>query len=98
MQTCSRCNTNASDTTLTCPNCQADLRVFSTTAVALKNFQENPRVLMVHLAAGEEACTACQAVQGTYPKDQVPALPVEGCSNPDGCHCFYQPVLDEIYP
>jgi hypothetical protein len=25
-------------------------------------------------------------------------LPVEGCSHALGCRCFYQPVLDEIYP
>lgn len=98
MQTCSNCHSHVPDTISTCPTCQADLRESSTTAVALKRFQENSRVIMVNLVTSEEACTACQAVQGTYPKDQVPVLPVEGCSNPNGCHCFYQPLLDEIYP
>jgi len=98
MQTCSRCQSHVPDTIFTCPTCQADLREFSTSAVALKRFQDNPRVNMVIVVTSEEACTACQTVQGTYTKDQVPTLPVEGCSNPDGCHCFYQPLLDEIYP
>lgn len=98
MQTCSRCNTLAPDSALTCPNCQANLKEFSTTAVALRKFQDNPRVNAIHLATSEEACPVCQVLQGTYPKDKVPALPVEGCSHPQGCRCFYQPLLEEIYP
>lgn len=98
MQTCSRCQTQIPDTVLDCPNCQADLRQYSITAVALANFQANSRVNAVHVASSEDACPACLAVQGTYPKDKVPALPVEGCSHPQGCLCFYQPLLEEIYP
>jgi hypothetical protein len=98
MQTCSRCETQVPDSEWECPTCHADLKVFSVTAVALAKFKENPRVNAVHLAVGEDACPACLVVQGTYPKDQVPVLPVEGCSNPTGCHCFYQPLLEEIFP
>lgn len=98
MLTCSRCHTISPDTTQICPSCQADLAEFSTTAVALRQFIANPRVNLVHVAAAEDACPACRAVQGTYPKDQAPRLPIEGCSNPQGCKCFYQPVLEEIYP
>ena len=98
MQTCSRCNTESSDSIAICPTCQADLREFSKTAVALKRFQDNPRVSAVVLVVHGDACPACQEIQGTYPKDQVPTLPVEGCSHENGCRCFYQPVLETIFP
>jgi hypothetical protein len=54
--------------------------------------------LAVNLAVQADACPACQEMQGTYPKDKVPKLPIEGCSHENGCRCFYQPLLDEIYP
>lgn len=98
MQICSRCNTQSADTELTCPKCGADLLEFSTTARALRKFQENPRVTAVNVVVNSDACPACREIQGTYPKDQVPHLPVEGCSEENGCHCFYQPLLGEIYP
>jgi hypothetical protein len=98
VQTCSRCNTQAPDNAQTCPNCLAKLSEFSTHAVALKRFQQNPRDLAVRVSVSDEACPACQAVQGTYPKDQAPLLPVEGCSGEQGCRCFYEPILKEIYP
>lgn len=98
MQTCSICDAEAPDTQTICPNCGADLREFSKTAQALKKFQENPRVYMVHVITHADACPACQQIQGTYPKDRVPKLPVEGCSHEHGCRCFYQPVLEEIFP
>ncbi len=98
MQTCSRCHTQAPDDITICPGCQADLRELSTTAVALASFKQNARVNGVHVASAEGACPACLAVQGTYPKDQAPTLPVEGCSHPQGCRCFYQPTLEEIFP
>ncbi len=98
MQTCSRCNTQSPDTTLTCPKCGADLEELSKVAVALRKFQENPRVTAVNVIVHADACPACQEIQGTYPKDRVPKIPVEGCSHADGCRCFYQPLLDEIFP
>ncbi|BAJ63449.1 zinc ribbon domain-containing protein [Anaerolinea thermophila] len=98
MQTCSRCKTVVSDEVVVCPTCQADLRKESTTAIALRQMQENPRVYAIHVAVSADACPACMAVEGTYLKDQVPTLPVEGCSNPNGCKCTYQPLLTEIFP
>jgi len=98
VQTCSRCNTESPDTIITCPNCQADLRESSTTAVALKRFQENPRVLAVMVIVHEDSCPACQEIQGRYDKTGAPKLPVEGCSHENGCRCFYQPLLEEIFP
>jgi hypothetical protein len=98
MQICSCCSTSAPDSALECPHCQADLRKFSTTAIALGKLVANPRVYAIHVATSDEACPACQAVQGTYAKDEVPVLPVEGCSHALGCRCIYQPLLEEIYP
>ena len=98
MQTCSQCYTLSPDTEKVCSNCQADLREVSTTAVALKRIIANSRAVAVRLAVPEDACPACRAQEGTYPKDQVPVLPVEGCSEPNGCLGFYEPILDEIYP
>jgi hypothetical protein len=98
VQTCSRCYTQSADSLQTCPKCQADLREYSTTAQSLKRIRSNTRVRYVRLAIPVDACPACQAVEGTYPKDNVPPIPVEGCSEPKGCRAYYEPMLDEIYP
>lgn len=98
MQTCSRCNTQTSDTAATCPSCGANLVELSKAAVALRKFQDNPRVIAVNVVVHADACPACQEIQGTFPKDRVPKIPVEGCSHENGCRCFYQPLLDEIFP
>ncbi len=70
----------------------------SPAAQALKRLQANPRVKYIVVSAPADACPACQALAGTYPKDQVPRLPIEQCSHPLGCRAFYNPYLDEIYP
>ena len=98
MQTCSKCNAQSPDTAGQCENCQAEFPEFNSTTVALRKFQQNPRVDHVILAIGDDACPACTKFQGAYAKDSAPALPIEGCSHPAGCRCFYQPVLTEIYP
>lgn len=98
MQTCSKCLTQSPDNIKICPNCQANLAEFSTTAVARRRLQENTRVNRIRLSVAADACPVCQEMQGTYPKGQVPILPIEGCSHANGCRCFYEPVLDEIYP
>ncbi len=98
MQTCSRCNTQSTDLVTTCPSCGADLTIYSTSAVALKQLQDNPRVKDVRLVVAANACPVCKEAAGTYAKNNVPALPVEGCSDPQGCRCFYEPMLLEIFP
>jgi hypothetical protein len=98
VQTCSRCQAQSPDTAAVCQSCGADLSVYSTTAVALRNYRENPRVRQVRISVSRDACPACQQVQGTYDIDKVPHLPVEGCSHELGCRCFYDPVLTEIFP
>jgi hypothetical protein len=98
LQTCSLCQTRSSDMAVLCPNCQANLRNFSTTAIALKHFLENPRVVAIRISVPIDACPACEKIIGTYPKADIPLLPADGCSENGGCRCFYEPVLSEIYP
>jgi hypothetical protein len=68
---------------------------FSTTAVALKHLQENPRVKAVRVTVADDACPYCYELLKTYPKDKVPRLPHESCSHENGCRCFYEPVLED---
>lgn len=98
MQICSQCNAQSPDSAVYCLNCQADLREKSTTAIALQRFRKNSRVKNVRLVVAHDCCPACRLAEGTYNKDQVPDLPVEGCSHALGCRCFYEPMLSEIYP
>ncbi len=98
MQSCTVCNTESPDSAEFCVNCKSDLREYSSTAVVLKKFQANPRVKHVILSVHDDACPVCLEHQGAYQKDEVPHLPIEGCSHPEGCRCFYQPALAEIYP
>ena len=98
MQICSKCNAQSPDTASHCVNCDADLSQFSQTAVALKSYQANSRVQYVRVMVMHDCCPACREVEGAYAKDEVPALPVESCSHPLGCRCFYQPFLTDIFP
>ena len=98
MQTCTNCHTQSPDTVAICPTCQSDLKIFSTTAVALEKFRQNPRIKTIRVATPEGACPICVEIQGTYSKDEAPVLPIEGCSNPNGCCAFYEPVITDIYP
>ncbi len=98
MQTCTNCYYQSPDDASHCVHCDADLSECSATAQALKRFQGNPRVRLVRISVGADACPVCYEAEGAYPKDAVPRLPIEGCSHQHGCRCFYEPVLDEIYP
>jgi hypothetical protein len=98
VQTCSKCNALSHDAAIECHNCKADLGEFSTSAVALKRFQVNSRVRHIILNVHDDCCHVCLEMQGAYPKDKAPSLPTLGCTNPEGCRCFYQPVLGDIYP
>jgi hypothetical protein len=98
VQICSKCHASSPDSSQSCSQCGADLRKWSQTAVSLKRFQENPRVIYVRISVSDDCCPACRQAEGAYAKDSVPSLPIEGCSHQLGCRCFYQPVLDEIYP
>lgn len=67
-------------------------------AAVLQRLRDNPRVSRVIVSVAEDACPAGAAMQGNYLKDDVPSLPVEGCSHAISCTCYYQPVLNDIFP
>ena len=98
MQTCSKCHQSSSDSVRKCSYCGAELNAWSETANVLKRFQENERVIYIRISVAADCCPACCQAEGAYAKDSVPLLPIEGCSHELGCRCYYQPVLDEIYP
>jgi len=52
----------------------------------------------VRILAGRDCCPVCRAAEGAYAFDDVPQLPIEGCSHPLGCRCHYAPVLDLFGP
>lgn len=98
MQTCSKCHALAADDAEACDQCGANLAEWSETAVALRQLQENDRVIYVRVAVADNSCPACRMAEGAYAKGEAPKLPIEGCSHTNGCRCAYQPVLDEVYP
>ena len=52
----------------------------------------------VRILASRDSCPVCKANEGAYEFDDVPELPLEGCSHPRGCRCHYEPVLDRFGP
>jgi len=52
----------------------------------------------VRILVAPDACPVCRAFEGAYELDEVPELPLEGCSNPGGCNAVYAPVLDLYGP
>jgi len=98
VQICSVCQTQSSDSTLACPTCKALLSESSEQAVALKKYQKNSRIQPLRVAVSADCCPACRKVEGNYQKEMAPVLPVVGCSHENGCRCFYEPILTEIYP
>ncbi len=95
MQTCSKCNATSPDDALTCVSCNANLIEFSVTSIALKRMQSNPRIRAIRVSVADDACPHCYELLMTYPKNEVPHLPHQGCSHENGCRCFYEPVLEE---
>lgn len=98
MQLCLKCQNQSPDEAEICVHCGADLSIWSETSVALKRMLENPRISYVRVAVSQDCCPACRKLEGSYAKDSAPKLPVRNCSHPLGCRCFYEPVLEEIYP
>ncbi len=96
MRTCGKCAQQTIDEVLVCPRCGADLRVESTNAQALRQYREGGRVTEVRILADRNCCPTCREASAVYPIDQVPALPIEGCSHAVGCRCVYEPVLDMV--
>lgn len=92
MQTCEKCNANSPDTAIECSNCKSTLVVSSQTAKALKRFRNNTSVTAIRISGHSDACPACQNALQVYSKEDIPVLPIPGCSHTNGCRCFYEPV------
>lgn len=52
----------------------------------------------VRILVAPDACPVCRAFEGAYEFDDVPELPLEGCSRVGGCNAVYAPVLDRFGP
>ncbi len=98
MRTCTLCNAQSPDMAGSCVKCGADLSQHSTTAMALERLRDNPRVSKIRVIASGDCCPACLDAAAEYSKEEVPQLPVPGCSHPLGCRCFYEPFLLEVFP
>jgi hypothetical protein len=64
---------------------------------ALENIR-NGLATKVRILTHRDCCPYCNAMEGAYSFDDVPALPHDECSHPGGCRCFYAPVLDQFGP
>ena len=65
---------------------------------ALDKIRNGGIATKVRILINQDCCPACDALAGAYEFAEVPELPVEGCSHPNGCRCFYAPVLDRFGP
>jgi hypothetical protein len=52
----------------------------------------------VRILVAPDACPVCRAFEGAYDFDDIPELPLEGCSRVGGCNAVYAPVLDLYGP
>ena len=52
----------------------------------------------VRILVTSNACPVCRAYEGAYELDDVPELPLEGCSQVGRCNAVYAPVLDLYGP
>ena len=75
----------------------ADATKRATQKKALENIK-NGLATRVRIMVFHNCCPVCRAAEGAYEFDEVPELPIEGCSHPDGCRCSYAPVLDMFGP
>lgn len=64
----------------------------------LEKIQSGGIATKVRILVNHDCCPVCRRVEGAYDFDDVPELPLEGCSHPLGCRCFYAPVLDRHGP
>jgi hypothetical protein len=65
--------------------------------VALEKIR-NGLATRVRILVAPDACPVCRAREGAYAFDDVPELPLEGCSRVGGCNAVYAPVLDLYGP
>lgn len=65
---------------------------------ALKKIIDGGIATKVRILVDADACPVCRAMEGAYDFDDVPEIPIEGCSQLGGCNAFYAPVLDRRGP
>jgi hypothetical protein len=65
---------------------------------ALERIIEGGIATKVRILTSYDSCPVCKSIEGAYEFDDVPALPIDGCSHPLGCRCHYEPVLDRRGP
>lgn len=65
--------------------------------VALERIR-NGLATKVRILVSADSCPVCSLYDGAYEFDDVPELPLEGCSRPGGCNAVYEPVLDRYGP
>lgn len=65
---------------------------------ALRKIREGGIATKVRILVPQDACPVCREAAGAYDFDEVPELPIEGCSHVNGCNAFYAPVLDRRGP
>ncbi len=92
---CLHCLKPVSVPTGDCPHCGAHLDL--TPKEALEVLRRNPAVKAIRVLVHADACAACRYQEGTYAPDAVPLLPVPECSHGQ-CRCYYEPLLDDIFP
>lgn len=59
---------------------------------------KNGLATKVRIMVAPDCCPVCRAYEGAYEFDDVPELPLEGCSRVGGCNAVYAPVLDRFGP
>ncbi|MCL4261605.1 MAG: hypothetical protein KJ069_00245 [Anaerolineae bacterium] len=59
---------------------------------------KNGLATKVRILVPADACPVCRAIEGAYDFEDVPEIPPEGCSCPNGSNAFYAPVLDRYGP
>jgi hypothetical protein len=59
---------------------------------------KNGLATKVRILVPADACPVCRAVEGAYEFEDVPEIPTEGCSCPNGNNAYYAPVLDRFGP
>ncbi|HZD09935.1 MAG TPA: hypothetical protein VE553_01235, partial [Candidatus Binatia bacterium] len=64
----------------------------------LRRIIEGGVATRVRILVSNDCCPVCRSAEGAYEFNDVPALPIEGCSHPLGCRCHYAPVLDRFGP
>jgi hypothetical protein len=51
------------------------------------------RIRGVRVQAAIDACPKCRSLAGKiYKPQEMPRIPIDGCSKPTGCRCCYLPV------